>query len=136
MKWSTSAIVLISSLLAAQGESVLRNNYCVAYSKVFGSEGLQVTDDSSQALLFKDFLQEYPNFDFHLDIFSDFTFDGVVNEEETKYVQSSMLKVQMHNWNDFAVYLSQFDEPFNLQLEDFTGATHGDQSKSHDILRH
>ena len=43
--------------------------------------------------MFKDFQQEYPDFDFHMDIFSDFAFDGVVNEEETKFVQSSMLKV-------------------------------------------
>jgi len=56
--------------------------------------------------MFKDFLHEYPDFDFHMDIFSDFAFDGVVNEEETKFVQSSMLKVQMHNWSDFVVYLS------------------------------
>ena len=86
--------------------------------------------------MFKDFIQGYPNFDFHMDIFSDFAFDGVVNEEETKFVEASMLKVQMHNWNDFVVYFSQLSNEFNLQLEDFTGATHGNQSKSHDILRH
>ena len=57
--------------------------------------------------MFMDFLQKYPDFGFHMDIFSDFAFDGVVNEEETKFVESSMLKVQMYNWSDFVVYLSK-----------------------------
>ena len=101
---------------------------CLGYSKIFGETGPQFTDDGLKALRIMEMMEDYPNFDFHFDIYSDFVYDKKVNIDEKPLVDSTSIKMRLNNWADFVVYLGGWGYDLSkLQPNDFEGLTHGDK---------
>lgn len=72
----TSASIFIVSELLPVIEAMELDEFCLGYSRVFGTEGKQVSDDVTQALTFLDMIQSEPDFDFKFNLVSNFEYDS------------------------------------------------------------
>ena len=126
MKKSNMAAALVSLLSG----SAKAEKWCTGMSRIFGSEGPQKTDDQNNALEIARLIElDGDEFPFEFGLARNVELQTAENDENAIFAKSATLQVQMKNWADYLVYLSENDHESTLNSlhpQDFVWAIHGD----------